>query len=247
MFFAAPLIYKKLIYKSSYNSPTPARSQPSMSQSRKIADYLKEHPDFFAEHPDLLAAMNAPEAPLATPAHGRIHDRRELALRERQERQQTRMESMLDTARSNQDLADELHQIAVSLLSADKSKDLKDPAVPGLLVKSRFDIDEVAIFLSSEQQDFPPQVDYAHLCQRVAHFGSVCDDRVSSKLGAALFPHAAAIASCAFIPLAHRQKLHGVMVLGCVDRERFQPGMGALILDRLGQLIGAYLAGHGLV
>ncbi len=216
-----------------------------MPKSREVADYLKDHPEFFAEHSDLLDAMNLPEQPGQPPAHERIHERQVRALRERHEQQQARLDLIVDTARSNQDLARGLHQVAVNLLGLD-DLDPEDPAAPGRLVKARFDIDDVAVFLSARQQDFPPQVDYALLCQRVEHLASVCDDRVSSKLGAALFPDAAAIQSCAFIPITHGQKFYGVMVLGSADRQRFQPDMGVLILDRLGQLLGAYLAGRGL-
>ena len=75
----------------------------------------------------------------------------------------------------------------------------------------------------------------------------MCDDRVSRRLSAALFPPpAVAIASCAFIPLTQAQTLGGVLVLGAADGQRFQPGMGVVILDRLGQLVSAHLAGRGL-
>ena len=219
-----------------------------MSKSREVADYLKKNPEFVAEHQDLLAGIAPPAQPDAAPeqVHGRIHERRVQALRARQNQQQARLDLMVDAARSNQDLAHGLHQIAVTLLGLEDF-DSEDSAAPGLLVKSRFDIDDVAVFLASKRQDFPAQVDYALLCQRVEHLASVCDDRVSKKLGAVLFPGAAEIRSCAFIPIAHRQALCGVMVLGAADPQRFQPDMGVLILDRLGQLIGAYLAGRGLL
>ena len=236
-----------------------------MPKSREVADYLKAHPEFFAEYPDLLAAINQSAAADAVPAHKRIHERQVQALRERNQRQQARFDQLLDTAHNNHDLDFGLHQIAVALLNPDDI-DAKDPSAPARLVKSRFGMDEVAIFLSAKppakksaqkdghktkqqtkQKPAAAQVDYEMLSQRVEHLGSVCDDRVSSQLGTALFPHAAAIASCAFVPITHQQKLYGVMVLGSVDRERFQPDMGVLILDRLGQLLGAYLAGRGLV
>lgn len=219
-----------------------------MDKSQEVAAYLNSHPEFFAEHPALLAAMKMPaqpeqrDAPAHEMSHERIHERQMQALRERHERQQARLDLIVDTARSNQDLAHGLHHIAVNLLGLDDI-DPQDLAAPGALVKDRFDIDEVAVFLSAQEADFPPQVDYALLCQRVEHLGSICDDRVSSKLSAALFPHAT-IASCAFIPIIHRQKFYGVMVLGSANRQRFQPDMGVLILDRLGQLIGAYVAGR---
>lgn len=210
-----------------------------MPNSREVADYLEKHPDFFTERRDLLAAMHLPETPGATP----FHERRAQALRDRQ----ARLDRMLDTVRDNQHLEQQLHQVAVELLNADG---LDGAGAPAALVKTRFGLDAVAIFLASRMARQPAStapMDYPSLCRRVEHLGSSCDDRVSNQLSASLFPDAGAIASCAFVPLAHRRALCGVMVLGAADSRRFQPGMGVLILDRLGQLISACLAGRNLL
>lgn len=219
-----------------------------MPNPKEIADYLESHPDFFVERGELLAAMRLPEA-FATP----FHERQAQALRDRQ----ARLDRMLDTVKTNQHLEQELHRLAVELLEAGVAADATVAvAAPAALVKTRFDLSGAAIFLDSQRDAFDPAVDYASLCHRVEHLGSVCDDRVSSKLSAALFPadesaaaESAVIASCAFVPLAHGEpgKLRGVLALGDADRARFQPGMGVLILDRLGQLVSAYLDGRGLL
>jgi len=231
-----------------------------MPNSKDIADYLESHPDFFVERGELLAAMRLPEA-FATP----FHERQAQALRDRQ----ARLDRMLDTVKTNQHLEQELHRLAVELLQAAGAADVPDmmrALLPAALVAARFDLSGASIFLDKHQDAFDPAVDYASLCRRVEHLSSVCDDRVSSKLCAALFSaadgaadsadaesagteSAAVIASCAFVPLAHGdpRKLRGVLVLGDADRARFQPGMGVLILDRLGQLVSAYLDGRGLL
>ena len=228
-----------------------------MPNSKAVADYLESHPDFFASRGALLAAMQLPEE-FATP----FHARQAQALRDRQ----ARLDRMLETVKVNQNLEQELHQFAVELLGmvgdgrAASAPDTGDAAAaiaaPMELLKTRFDLDAAAVFLDAQRDSFDPGLDYASLCNRVEHLGGVCDDRVSSKLSAALFPAAAdvdsdsaaaPVASCAFVPLARGRQLRGVMVLGDADRARFQPGMGALILDRLGQLVSAYLAGRGLL
>jgi len=223
-----------------------------MPNSKEIADYLESHPDFFVERGELLAAMRLPEA-FATP----FHERQAQALRDRQ----ARLDRMLDTVKTNQHLEQELHRLAVELLESAGDGAADSAAAPAALVMARFDLSGAAIFLDAHQDAFDPAVDYASLCRRVEHLSSVCDDRVSSKLCAALFSaadgaadsadaeSAAVIASCAFVPLAHGdpRKLRGVLVLGDADRARFQPGMGVLILDRLGQLVSAYLDGRGLL
>jgi len=224
-----------------------------MPNSKAVADYLESHPDFFASRGALLAAMQLPEE-FATP----FHARQAQALRDRQ----ARLDRMLETVKVNQNLEQELHQFAVELLGmvsgdgrAASDADAAAIAAPMELLKTRFDLDAAAVFLDAQRDSFDPGLDYASLCNRVEHLGGVCDDRVSSKLSAALFPAAAdvaagaaaPVASCAFVPLARGRQLRGVMVLGDADRARFQPGMGALILDRLGQLVSAYLAGRGLL
>lgn len=231
-----------------------------MPKPKEIADYLESHPDFFVARGELLAAMRLPEE-FATP----FHERQAQALRDRQ----ARLDRMLDTVKANQHLEQELHRLAVELLEAAGVADAADAAdaadsakaaiaAPAALVKTRFDLSGAAIFLDARPDAFDPAVDYASLCRRVEHLSGACDDRVSSKLSAALFAadcsaaesaaeSAPVIASCAFVPLAKGRRLRGVLVLGDADRARFQPGMGVLILDRLGQLVSAYLDGRGLL
>lgn len=225
-----------------------------MPNADEVADYLARHPDFFAERGALLATMRLPDE-FATP----FHERQAQALRERQ----TRLDRMLETVKANQNLEQELHEFAVDLLAsdcADADASPSDEAAaidrPAELLTTRFDLSAAAVFLDRQKTNFDPGVDYAALCSRVEHLGGACDDRVSAKLTAALFPAAegahdgaAAIASCAFVPLlrAGKRELRGVLVLGDADRARFQPGMGVLFIDRIGQLVSAYLHGCHLL
>lgn len=224
-----------------------------MTTANEVAAYLAAHPKFFVKHPKLRAAfaLDTPtaDAPASAPSdsppqktaapHKRIHERQMQALRERQDRQQAQLDSLLTTARDNQDLAYTLHRFALELLGA---ADEQTPSVAvEMQVKAMFNLDDVAVFYGASDN---AQVDYAQLCQRVAHRGSICDDRVGSKLAKALFP-SAKVRACAFVPLMHCDEFKGVMVLGSPSRERFSPQLGVLMLDRLGELAGAYLAGRG--
>lgn len=219
-----------------------------MPKPKEVADYLASHPDFFASRGELLANLRLPEE-FATP----FHERQAQALRERQ----TRLDRMLETVKDNQTIEQELHDFAVDLLNADcagggagDNAEAETIALPAALLKARFDLTAAAIFLGRQADALDPGVDYASLCSRVEHLSGACDDRVSTKLSAAMFPAAAesnAIASCAFVPLLSARQVRGVLVLGDADRARFQPGMGVLFLDRLGQLVSAYLYGRGLL
>ena len=213
-----------------------------MTKPEQIINYLSAHPEFFIEHSDVLATLKLPGD--VASLQSRLQQSQVQALREREEHQRERLDLILDTVQSNQDLTHGLHQIAIDLIkqSAQSTADNDAPlATLAQLVKSRFAIDEAVIFCATQSPQCPEPVDYELLCQRVSHLSSVCDDRVSTRLLSALFPNAT-IASCAFVPITNQQQLHGVLVLGAGERECFQPNMGVLILDRLGQLLAAYLA-----
>ena len=173
----------------------------------------------------------------------RLQNRQMQVLRERNAKQQARIDAIMAAARGHQDLQLDMHNLAVELLAGqfNSTHDEKLQA-PIKLIKTRFAIDHIALCLASQQHKFT-EIDYSLLCQRVKHLGSVCDDRISAKLQTALFPAATKIGSCAFVPIVYEKNLRGVMVLGAMDNQRFLPNMGVTILDRLGQLIGAYFVG----
>lgn len=207
-----------------------------MLKPQEIANYLKDNPGFFVDHREALEHLNLPEL---TP----FHERQVLTLRNRQQTQQAQFASLVDVVRSNQDLVVELHRIAIELLVLEDRTPI-DLIALSELIKQRFSLSDVAVLLKSQKSNFPQDVDYQLLCQRVEHLHSVCDDRVAKQLSSALFPGTQLIKSCAFIPIVHQSQLYGVLIIGSVDSDRFQPDMGGLFLDFLGQLIGAYLVGR---
>ncbi len=205
-----------------------------MLKSEDVAAYLRQHPTFFNEHMDLFEQLEigGNQQP--------FHQRQLEVMRERHQVQSTKYEMVVESARSNQALDQLLHELAKKLLSAGI------PNVETVMetVRTQFSLEHVRIWQRKlEQSEDPGNVDFAALAQRVIHGGSVCDDRVSSQLLLSLFGEEHGISSCAFIPLLAESENIGVMVLGANDPERFQPGMGAIYLDRMGQLIGAFLSG----
>lgn len=213
-----------------------------------VAEYLAVHPQFFAGRGELLAGMELPAAEGKEEEQAGVGGREDFyprlveTLRNRHEQQQARMEWMVDTARGNQDRLWDLHRVTLALFGevGEEEEGLAERLAG--LVKEGFGLDDVVVFLASQQEGAQQgKVDYAQLCQRVSHLSSVCDDRVGADLLGALFS-VAGICSCAFVPLAFRGKLYGVMVLGAVERTRFQPDMGVLLVDRLGELLGGYIA-----
>jgi len=203
-----------------------------MLKPEDIAAYLEKNPAFFDQHQELLANLQLSngEAP--------FHQRQVEVLRDRHTTEQAKYELVLNSARENQSLEQQLHALAQLLLA----HSVHSVYLASQAIEAHFDLPYVTILQSSDiGRSAEEDEQFELLIQRVMHGNSICDDRVSSTLLEWIF-HDSAIASCAFVPLlSHEQK--GVLVLGDTNKERFQPGMGSVYLDRIGELVSAYLEG----
>ena len=194
--------------------------------SEDVATYLKNNPAFFSEHSEVLAEIDLEGSEP-------FHRRQVEVLRERHSAERARYELVVESARNNMALEQSLHRFACSLLSAE---DRSTAGIEGLL-RELFEVEAVRILVRNPDGSGPCS-EYDWLEKRVAHESSVCDDRVSTALLEELFGAENGIASCAFVPLIGHQR-GGVLVLGSASTEKFQPGMGAIYLDRIGELVSA--------
>jgi uncharacterized protein YigA (DUF484 family) len=209
-----------------------------MPKTQEIIDYLKQHPTFFVENEELLTYLEFGAEKGSTP----FYERQLQVLKDRETRQKSQIDLIVDSAKNNQKLESDLLEMAVRLLG--NGKNSGDPA--GVVidtVKSVFNVNEVVILLDNSDDESRCQV-FEPVRQRVIHKSSICDDRVSSNLLEALFQvQGNEVKSCAFVPLLYSNEINGVMVLGAATEERFQPGIGVLYLDKLGLLVGSYIQG----
>ena len=212
---------------------------PTLS-SKRVINFLKKHPTFIIEHSEELADLD-----LDINVDGNIFLEKQLeALKERQEKQQQKLDFVVDSALSNQKLEDQLLEFTMTVLRGGQAATDPIEFVKSLLIQ-HFDINDVLLLsdLSTDSTDMTDR--YEEVSQRIMHHSSICDDRVATSLLEDMFPNSAGeIKSSAFIPLLLDDSITGVLVLGSNDQERFHPDMGVLFLDRLGRLIGNYLGGR---
>ncbi|MGI9316322.1 MAG: DUF484 family protein [bacterium] len=199
-----------------------------MTKSEEVAEYLRQNPAFFEEHQDVLADLQVGDTQLP------FHQRQVQVLKQRHSAEQARYEMVVDSARNNQELELSLHQLAQKLLSEKQGS----PGSAEAIIAAHFSLRHVKVCVDDSQFG----EEFALMKKRVLHGASVCDDRVASQLLESLFGNQNNVESCSFIPLQHNQKSIGVVVLGSNERSRFQPGMGTIYLDRIGQLVGAFLS-----
>ncbi len=210
-----------------------------MQKPDEVIDYLKANPDFFEQREGLLVELGLGDAG----SRALFYERQLQVLRDRLTHHQAKIELIVDGVRNNQKLESDFLQVAISLLA---SKERDDSAVQTVneLMEQQFDVEESVIILKSDPND-PDQRRYDAMRQRVAHKGSVCDDRLASALRESIFGQGSqSVQSCAFVPLLFEGEWLGVMALGSHSRTRFVPDVGVMFLDRLGLLIGGYLQGR---
>ncbi|HEY0915859.1 MAG TPA: DUF484 family protein [Solimonas sp.] len=210
---------------------------------REVVAYLKAHPDFLTRHPDLLEAIEMRHKAGSAVS---LIERQVDVLRAKNQRLEDKLERLLAAAHDNEKRAENVQRLARTLMRA--------PSLAAVTVglakcmREDFGIEETFIGLSSTQYkrhdidglvSVEPDGKIARAFEnffrtRLIECGPLAADK--AKL---LFPKAESLpASAAIIPL-EKEKHLGMIALGAVDPERFQPRQGKLFLEMTAELVAA--------
>lgn len=215
-----------------------------------VADYLRQHPDFLARHPDVLAEVRVPHDPGAGVVS--LIERQVSVLRERNQRLESRLGELLQTARDNERVGARLLALGRGLLEAESLDGVVALVRETLL--SEFAADEVVIRLIDTEDGHHAERDPERFVRpgdpAIAPFDDflrrgepVCGD-VTQQQSDALYGEAAEeIGSSALVPLRSGRAL-GLIGLASRDAGHFHSAMGTLFLAQLGELVSAGVAAH---
>lgn len=209
-----------------------------------IEAWLLKHPDFFQRHADCLESLKIPH-PCGDAVS--LVTRQVEVLRQKNDKLQTQMNSILQIARDNDSLLRRFHQLTLALLDAASL----DDALAALrwLLSDCFEADFVCVKLIQPLIDCP----IANLCvpeesPQLAHFKQILEagkpecGKPSAEQAEFLFgTNAAEVESFALVPLRHAG-LKGVLAIGSRDPDRFEPGLGDLFLSQMGDVVAARFA-----
>lgn len=215
-----------------------------------VTRFLEATPDYFLRHPELLAALVIPH-----PETGRavsLVERQVRVLREQNETLSRQLHELIANARDNDQLAERLQRFALAVVDAAALDDLLDTAQD--MLRQEFSLDGVALRLAGNPRPACARPEFVEaddlmldeLQTRLAERNGLplCGEVIDPSTIATLFgPSADAIRSVAIIGI-ERRGLHGALVLGSGDPQRFRPDMGTLYLSRLGDLLMAGIARH---
>ncbi len=204
----------------------------------EVVDFLRSTPDFFDRHPDLLGSL-------------RIHHDGQGAvslveyqlrlLRQKNERLEQKLLTLLDTARENEALSLRMHRLALALIETESVEDVVATAVDQL--RNEFKTETVNIVRFVDVAEDGPtfeKMDRAFpnlFSGRRPYSGGLSERQASLLFGDEEY----SVRSAAVAPLFGTEPL-GFLALGSRDQDRFSPGLGVLFLRYLGELVGVALS-----
>lgn len=212
----------------------------------EVARFLASDPDFFQRHPGLLARLNLPHES----GQGAVSlvERQLAVLREKNRKLESRLKELIGVARTNHELSDRIHRLALSLIGAGDTGTVIDTLET--VLREDFGANDTVVVLFHNASDIV-QDDDTRFLRRIERRSEALKpfstflERAKPRCGKArdaqlefLFPeHAMEIGSIALVPLGERAEV-GMLAIGSQDADRFHPGMSTDFLERIGELVG---------
>jgi len=224
-------------------------------EEQTIADYLREHPEFFSAHSGLLADLQIPHH---TDGAVSLIERQVSVLREQHLEAKRQLHALVQVARDNDRLNEQMQRLTLSLLEArDLSSTLQmlndslvndfraDALVMGLFMSEvqlanlgNCDLTAVRPLSSGDEGSAAfaavinggkPLCGHLRTSQISYLFGEIAEDNIASAVVVALNTRSAD---------SLQPSCLGLLGIGSRDSNRYHAGMGTLFLSYLGDLIG---------
>lgn len=218
----------------------------SQSSAEEIADYLDRHPEFFREHPDLLGRLEIPHTRSGQAVS--LVERQVKTLREQNQKLRRQLHEMIEIARQNEELARRMHKLALTLMDAAEPADIFSTLYDNL--KRNFHADQVAVrlFADPATMDTLPGAEFAgsdnsasELFRTLLETREPLCGRMKQQQQTFLFgSEGRGLASSVMVPL-HGPGWNGILAIGSLNPERYQPGMGVELLANLGEVLSFIL------
>jgi uncharacterized protein YigA (DUF484 family) len=224
-------------------------------EEQTIADYLREHPEFFSAHSGLLADLQIPHH---TDGAVSLIERQVSVLREQHLEAKRQLHALVQVARDNDRLNEQMQRLTLSLLEARDLSSTLQMLNDSLANDFRADALVMGLFMSEAQLAALGNCDLTAvrplsagdegsaafaavinggkpLCGHLRNsqisylFGEIAEDNIASAVVVALNARSADNLQPSCL---------GLLGIGSRDANRYHAGMGTLFLSYLGDLIG---------
>lgn len=212
-----------------------------------VLRHLREHPDFLLRHPHLVHALRVPHE--CGPAASLI-EYQVASLRRRCEELRGRLAELVDNARSNEELAQRLHRLVLSLVESPGLDELFTALYQGLEEGFGADMVRLAVFAEARHGEDRGLAELLGDSPEADRFASLfaggqphCGPLPQEWAGFLFAGRAGGVASAAVLPLLIGER-RGVLAIGARAAGRFHRSMGTLYLRQLADVVGRLIARH---
>jgi len=220
------------------------QGEPSGPTADEVARYLKEHPGFFVDRDSLLADLTLPHESGGAVS---LLERQVRILRERSIELRQKLNSLLDTARYNDQLFNVTRHLILILLDEDDTQQVISITEANLSTQPG--IDACSLILTDDRvlPDSAPSrhADLENMRQRFPSLfrqRHVVCQQVDQEVAALLFPeHRRRVRSAALCPVRYNGRVIGILALGNHSRDYFSDTMDTLFLDFIADALGTLL------
>ncbi|HDY86041.1 MAG TPA: DUF484 family protein [Methylophaga sp.] len=212
--------------------------------TEQVATYLKKHPDFFISEPAVLDSLQLSTSPEGTISLAQRQLDRSV---QKNEKLQTQLNSLLFSARKNNELQSRVHQLCLRLMDA---KSL-DELLPLLMneFKREFEADEVTLrlFYNGDAKIELPKLadnivqhhiddeDFKVFDRILAKQQPVCGRLTQAQKNVLFADKAEQVQSVACLPLGH-EPCAGLLAIASFNENRFHADMATDYLSFLGEI-----------
>lgn len=205
---------------------------------QQVKDYLTKHPDFFVDHPNLLEFLTIPHP--SGEAVSLVTKQLDL-LRKKNQHLNHKLDELVQIARQNDQLFQRMHQLTLALFASPTLDDAIDSLEKVLYDDFLADFVVLRLIKPGNNARFPDLlVDPSD--KRLTSFKKVMNNQQpvcgKIKLSQSIFlfgANADEVKSGVIIPL-QSANLSGLLAIGSRDQQRFQPDLGHLFLNNIGEL-----------
>ncbi|MCX9155392.1 DUF484 family protein [Niveibacterium sp. 24ML] len=211
---------------------------------QEVIAYLQAHPEFFNEQPALLAQLSVPHPDTGQAIS--LTERQLLAMREKLQMLQDKMEELVRFGEENDVIGEKVHRLTLGLLESNSVE-----AVVGVIdshLVEDFAVPHVAlrVWNSIIQRD---TVEFSAVSEELRFFAAdlrhpYCGPAAQPEVVGWFGEPGAQVRSVALLPLRRDGVVFGLLALGSEDIERFYPEMGTLYVARIADLVSASLINH---
>lgn len=224
------------------------QAMPTLDDEQ-VASWLADNADFFERHPEALEAMTLRHATGGNAVS--LIEHQVLRLRERNHQLQSRLKTLLDTARENESRVLHLQDLARALIVARNLTDVFKALDAGL--KRDFSVDAIYLGIKSDHARDSDVAGLHYLVEQDSTYEvfkdffrsprPICGPLTERQVGQ-LFPdEPGLLKSAAIMPLGKPVML-GMLVVASREPKRFRPDIGTFFLELIADLVAAAALVH---